>query len=207
MSTASLAPAITEQFFPAWDGTQLFFRAWLPEQPVTHALILLHRGHEHSGRFQELVDSIDLSDFAMFAWDARGHGRSPGDRGYAEHFSHLVRDLNSFVRFIASNYGIPVSNMGVIAHSVGAVLAATWVHDYAPPIRALVLASPAFRVKLYVPFALFFLRLQLKVRPKAFVKSYVKAAMLTHDPVEQAAYANDKLISRADRGQHPDRDA
>lgn len=41
----------------------------------------------------------------------------------------------------------------VIAQSVGAVLVATWVHDYAPAIRGLVLASPAFKVKLYVPLA------------------------------------------------------
>ena len=33
------------------------------------------------------------------------------------------------------------------------MIAAAWVHDYAPPIRGLVLATPAFRVKLYVPGA------------------------------------------------------
>ena len=38
--------------------------------------------------------------------------------------------------------------------------AAAWVHDYAPPIRAMILAVPAFRVKLYVPFAIPFLRLR-----------------------------------------------
>ncbi len=32
----------------------------------------------------------------------------------------------------------------MIAQSVGAVLVATWIHDYAPAIRGLVLASPAF---------------------------------------------------------------
>ena len=42
----------------------------------------------------------------------------------------------------------------MVAHSVGAVIAAAWVHDFAPPIRALVLATPAFRVKLYVPLAI-----------------------------------------------------
>lgn len=41
----------------------------------------------------------------------------------------------------------------MIAQSVGAVMVATWVHDYAPAIRGLVLASPAFKVKLYVPLA------------------------------------------------------
>jgi alpha-beta hydrolase superfamily lysophospholipase len=41
----------------------------------------------------------------------------------------------------------------VVGQSVGSVLAATWVHDYGPRIRSMVLASPAFSVKLYVPFA------------------------------------------------------
>jgi alpha-beta hydrolase superfamily lysophospholipase len=33
--------------------------------------------------FQHVVDELDLPDFAMFAWDARGHGMSAlkgGDR-------------------------------------------------------------------------------------------------------------------------------
>jgi alpha-beta hydrolase superfamily lysophospholipase len=202
MSTVMRAPASQkrepiEQFFTTCDGVQLFYRAWLPEARAGKALILLHRGHEHSGRFQDLVDAIDLREFAVFAWDARGHGRSPGERGYAEHFCYLVKDLDCFVKFLAAEYAIPLTNVVVIAHSVGAVLAATWVHDYAPPIRALVLASPAFQVKLYIPFALLFLRLQMKFRPKGFVKSYVKAAMLTHDREQQASYSNDKLIARA----------
>ena len=35
---------------------------------------------------------------AIFAWDARGHGRSPGERGDAENFSVYVRDLEVFAR-------------------------------------------------------------------------------------------------------------
>ena len=46
-------------------------------------------------------------------------------------------------------------DIAVIAQSVGAVLIATWAHDYAPKIRAMVLASPAFKVKLYVPYLCF----------------------------------------------------
>ncbi|HLJ50785.1 MAG TPA: bifunctional alpha/beta hydrolase/class I SAM-dependent methyltransferase [Bryobacteraceae bacterium] len=187
---------MSEHFFTTWDGTRLFYRAWLPEEPASKALVLFHRGHEHSGRFEELVERLQLRDFAVFAWDARGHGRSPGERGWAPGFAALVRDADCFVKHISAEYGIPVANIAVLAHSIGAVLAAVWVHDYAPPISALILASPAFRVKLYVPFALAFLRLQLKFRKKAFVKSYVRPSMLTHDPAECEGYAKDPLISR-----------
>ncbi|MEP6536992.1 MAG: bifunctional alpha/beta hydrolase/class I SAM-dependent methyltransferase [Bryobacteraceae bacterium] len=187
----------TEHSFLSWDGVELFYRAWLSDSPKQKALILFHRGHEHSGRFQDTVDLLDLEDFSIFAWDARGHGRSPGERGYAETFGCLVRDADAFVKHICSHYRIPLENAGILAVSVGAVVVSAWVHDYAPPIRVLVLGSPALRVKLYVPFALFFLRLQLMVQGKAFVQSYVKAKMLTHDAQECENYANDKLITRS----------
>ena len=73
------------------DGTGLFYRAWLPAAKADRAVILFHRGHEHSGRWQDLVDEIGLGDFALFAWDARGHGRPPGERGCAESVGTLVR--------------------------------------------------------------------------------------------------------------------
>ena len=186
----------SEHGFRSWDGAELFYRAWLPEQSTTRAVILFHRGHEHSGRWQDVVDKLDLPDFALFAWDARGHGRSPGERGYAENLGVLTRDVEAFVGHISRHYGIPVENIVVFAHSVGSVLAATWVHDYAPKIRALVLGSPALRVQLYVPFAISGLRLLLKFKPKAFVNSYVKAKLLTHDPAKIASYDADPLITR-----------
>jgi SAM-dependent methyltransferase len=78
--------------------------------------------------------------------------------------------------------------------SVGGVIATAWVHDYAPPIRGLILATPAFRVKLYVPLAIPLLRLKQRVLGPGHVKSYVKAAMLTHDCAEAERYRADPLI-------------
>src|SRR5262249_22021922 len=74
-------------------------------------------------------------------------------------------------------------------------LAATWVHDYAPALRALVLATPAFRIKLYIPFAIPGLRLLRLFRPKSFIRSYVKPGLLTHDEEQARLYAADREIS------------
>ncbi|MCZ6914798.1 MAG: bifunctional alpha/beta hydrolase/class I SAM-dependent methyltransferase, partial [Rickettsia endosymbiont of Ixodes persulcatus] len=161
------------------------------------AIVLLHRGHEHGGRVAHLVEELGLGDFAFYAWDARGHGRSPGERGYSPSFAASVRDLDSFVKHISETGDFPVEDIAVIAQSVGAVLAATWVHDYAPPIRAIVLASPAFSVKLYVPFAREGIWLWQKLKGQFFVNSYVKAKFLTHDPARIASFDNDPLITRA----------
>ena len=186
----------TDGTFESWDGTELFYRAWRPEGASTRALIFLHRGHEHSGRIAQQVEEFGMTDYGAFAWDMRGHGHSPGTRGYADNFYDHVRDLEAFVRYISAKYNIPVENMVLVANSVGAVTAAAWVHDFAPRIRAMVLAAPAFRIRLYVPFAIPGLRLLQKIKSTANISSYVKSKMLTHDPVQAQSYDDDDLITR-----------
>jgi alpha-beta hydrolase superfamily lysophospholipase len=186
-----------ELTFQSSDGTELFYRAWLPQGRADKAVLLFHRGHEHSGRWQQTVEALKLGDdFAVFAWDQRGHGRSPGERGSAPNLATIVKDADCFARHICETHGIAIENVVVIAHSVGAVIAAAWVHDFAPRIRSLVLATPAFRVKLYVPLAVPALRLKSATIGGGYVKSYVKAKMLTHDPAEARAYEADPLIFR-----------
>ena len=185
-----------EETFATWDGAELFYRAWIPAEAKEKALLLFHRGHEHSGRWSEFVEMLGLPDVAIFAWDARGHGRSPGERGSAENFGMMVKDVDAFVRHVVERHGFALENIIVLAHSVGAVSVAAWVHDYAPPIRAMILATPAFRVRLYVPLAIPSLRMKQKFLGPGFVKSYVKAKMLTHDPAQAALYKADPLIFR-----------
>lgn len=183
--------------FATHDDQWLFYRRW-PAQAARRrgAVVLLHRGHEHSGRIAHLVDELDLPAFDFYAWDARGHGQSPGERGHSPSFGTSVRDLQTFVEHLAAEHGVPVTEVHVVAQSVGAVLAATWAHDYAPPVRGLTLASPAFQVKLYVPFARQGLALLHQLRGDFVVNSYVKPQYLTHDPVRIASYRVDPLITR-----------
>ena len=192
---ASLRTA-TEATFVSHDGVSLHYRHWPAAKPSGRAMLLFHRGHEHSARWQGTVDALGLDDTDIFAWDARGHGASPGERGSAEHIGILIRDVDAFVRHVAKTHGIPMEEMVVVSHSVGAVVVAAWVHDFAPPIRGLVLATPALRVRLYVPFAVPALRFRQRFIGPGYVKSYVKAKMLTHDPEQARIYAADSAIFR-----------
>ncbi|EML0360884.1 bifunctional alpha/beta hydrolase/class I SAM-dependent methyltransferase [Providencia rettgeri] len=188
-------PVIESQFTTS-DHTSLFYRHWPTETSTNKAIILFHRGHEHSGRVAHLVDELNLPDYAMFAWDARGHGKNDGPRGYSPSLSTSVNDVDEFVRHISSQYNIPLENIIVIGQSVGAVLVSAWVHDYAPKIRGMVLASPAFKVKLYVPFARTGLALMQNARGLFYVNSYVKAKFLTHDEQRIDSFNRDPLITR-----------
>ncbi len=195
--TAAPRAGAEEGTFRTHDGVDLFYRHWPEAARRDGAIILVHRGHEHSGRMAHLVRELALPGFAFFAFDARGHGRSPGERGDSPGIDHSVRDIQDFVDHIGRAHGIAVSEIAVVAQSVGAVMAAAWVHDYAPMIRALVVASPAFKVKLYVPFARAGLAAQRRLRGNFFVNSYVKARFLSHDPERIAGFEADPLITRA----------
>ncbi len=186
-----------EKHFATFDGTELFYRHWPALNKTGKAVVMFHRGHEHSGRTEHIARELGLDDFDFFAWDARGHGKSPGERGDAPGIDALVRDIDVFIKHLGSEHGMVPENIVVLAQSVGAVLAAAWVHDYAPGIRALILGSPAFKVKLYVPFARTAIAFWGKARGNFFVNSYVKARFLTHDPERIASFNADPLITRA----------
>ena len=193
----------SQHTFKTHDQTELFYQHWesfsQKNSPNTNkkAIILFHRGHEHSDRMAHLVDELKLTDFDFFAWDARGHGDSPGARGDAPSFAACVKDIQYFLQHIQHQYNIDENNIAIIGQSVGAVLSATWVHDYAPKIRALCLASPAFDIKLYVPFAEPGLRVLNHIKGNFFIQSYVKSSMLTHDKERAQTYDTDPKIARS----------
>jgi alpha-beta hydrolase superfamily lysophospholipase/SAM-dependent methyltransferase len=185
-----------EAAFAASDGTPLFYRIWRTDSPPHRGILLLHRGHEHSGRLDEAARALVSEGTWCFAYDARGHGRSPGRRGDAPDAATLVADLDAFARHVRDAHGLAPDSLAVIANSVAAVVATAWVHDYAPGIRALALLAPAFSIKLYVPFALPGLRALLRIHPGLFIRSYVRPGLLTRDREEARKYAADTLVSR-----------
>ncbi|MGP9635771.1 alpha/beta fold hydrolase [Psychrobacter sp. AOP3-A1-26] len=197
-----------ESCYNAYDGTAIYYRYWLtmPLDEIKKAkqqhtqqrqVVLLHRGHEHSGRLAELGQQFAAAGYQVFAWDARGNGRSGGIKDHAESVTQLERDLNDFVQMVIGQTGIAIDDTLIVASSIGAVLAAAWVHDYAPNIRGMILGTPALRIRLYMPFAIPSLKVARTLGLMSRVSSYVKAQVLTHDKQAQQAYNADPLISNS----------
>ncbi len=194
-----------ESCYNAYDGTAIYYRYWLTMplaaiKSVDQSLrqvILLHRGHEHSGRLNELGTQFAVAGYQVFAWDARGNGRSGGIKDHAKSVTELERDLDDFVRLVVGQTGIAIEDTLIVASSIGAVLAAAWVHDYAPNVRGMILGTPALSIRLYLPFAIPSLKVARALGLMSRVSSYVKAQVLTHDKEAQDAYNADPLISNS----------
>lgn len=180
-------------FFDTFDGNKIFYRKWNFEKDKK-TLIIIHRGHEHSERLNILTQDKKFLKYNIFAYDLRGHGytkikSSPNSMDY-------VRDLDSFVKHIKSEYQIKEEDIFIIANSIGGVILSAYVHDFAPNIAGMALLAPAFEIKLYIPFAKQLVTLLTKIKKDAKVMSYVKAKVLTHDIEEQNKYNSDKLINK-----------
>lgn len=94
-----------------------------------------------------VADELGFDDFAYFAWDARGHGNSPGERGDSPSMATSIADIQDFVHHIEREYGIPTENIAVIAQSVGAVLVSAYTIMPQNSLRSIGFAC-FFKVKL-----------------------------------------------------------
>ncbi|KPH12478.1 bifunctional alpha/beta hydrolase/class I SAM-dependent methyltransferase [Chryseobacterium sp. ERMR1:04] len=180
--------------FKSFDESEIFYREW-NYQPQQKSIIIIHRGHEHSERLNDIAQSPQFSNYNIFAFDLRGHGHTKTPTSSI--FMDYVRDLDSFSKFLQSKYTIKIQDIFVLANSIGGVVASAWAHDFAPNIAGMALLAPAFRINLIVPLANEMITLGTKLKKGLIIKSYVKSTMLTHDPEQQKAYDTDPLITRS----------
>lgn len=180
-------------YFDTFDGNKIFYRTWNFEKNKK-TLIIIHRGHEHSERLNELAQDEKFLKYNIFAYDLRGHGYT--EVKSSSNAMDYVRDLASFVNHIKNEYQIKEEDIFIVANSIGGVILSAYVHDFAPNIAGMALLAPAFEIKLYIPFARELVILLTKINKNAKVMSYVKAKVLTHDVEEQNKYNSDKLINK-----------
>ncbi|MEO0822412.1 MAG: class I SAM-dependent methyltransferase family protein [Pseudomonadota bacterium] len=124
----------------AHDGATLEFRHWPAEGPRRGVLLVLHEAAAATAEGLEDYDVVLLDRQGM-----RGRKRETAD---------FIRDLQTLTQHLARTDGIAAEETVVIGEEIGALLAAAWVHDYAPPLRALILAAPAFAPRGALPAAL-----------------------------------------------------
>lgn len=185
-----------ESRFETADGTSLFRRGWLPEQP-RGAVLLVHGFAEHSGRYDGFGAWFARRGWAVHAFDQRGHGRSPGRRNYVRRFDDFLDDVGA-LRELANqeSAGLP---MLIVGHSMGGLIAAAYARERRPEgVMGLALSGPA----LLPPTAFsgsqrLMIRVLRRFAPRMTVQSGVVPEALSRDPEVGRRYAEDPLVDTA----------
>ena len=155
--------------------------------------MIAHGYGEHGGAYRRVAEAIaERADFDVIAVDFRGHGRSPGGRGFVRSYDDLVGDLRSTIGWARDH--VRGVNLFVLGHSNGGQVALRWVLENPEKISALVVSNPVLRVTVQVP------PLKLKVgrflarhAPWVTLQGRLDAEALTRDKEIQQEHRTDPL--------------
>lgn len=180
-----------ENFFEGQKGTKIYYQKWLPDKPKA-VIELLHGFGEHSGRYMNVVDKLVPAGYAIYTMDHRGHGKSEGQRVYADNFDQLVEDAKTYYDIIKKeNPDLPIFLLG---HSMGCTISIYFVKKYESLLKGLVLSGVGTFIGGDINgFLRFMAKILSKVAPKLSLASGDLSKFLSHDPKVVEAYNSDPL--------------
>jgi alpha-beta hydrolase superfamily lysophospholipase len=180
--------------YTASDGDNLAVQDWpLPDGTRQRALVLIVHGlGEHAGRYDHVARRLNSWCFAVRSYDQYGHGESGGVRGALPVPSRLLDDLVDIVESCRKRAG-PGVPLLLFGHSLGGLVAASFVARGLMPVDALVLSSPALGTRLNAVQKLL-LAVMPRIAPNLTVKNGLNPNYLSHDPAVVAAYQADPRV-------------
>lgn len=180
-------------YLPSYDNTEIFYRHYaLSEARAT--VVIIHGFGEHSGRYSHVVDKLLAENIQVFCLDLRGHGRSKGSRGDILRFYNYEQDVETLISYAKPMQG-PRSKFFLMAHSMGALVALSFLTHTKHHIDGAVLSSPLFALSLPVAWWKRFLgRFLGVIAPSILLNSEISGSQLSSDMRYAQAYDNDPLI-------------
>ncbi len=170
----------------------LYAQAWLPGVAPRAVIVVSHGLAEHGGRYETLARELVQREYAVYAVDHRGHGRSPGPRANIERFAYLVADFCAFTERCAGEH--PDTPVIMLGHSMGGAVAFAGALRLQHMLRGLVLSAPALATDQSVPrLQEMFVRLLSVVAP-GMGALVLPADAVSRDPSVVARYAADPLV-------------
>lgn len=172
----------------------LYTERFLPTGAPRGVVLISHGYAEHCGRYHEVAHAIVNAGWAALSYDVRGHGRSPGERGYIERFSIYLDDLAAMHaearRLVSAD-----APLVLLGHSNGSLITLRALTDERPPhAAAAILSSPFLALRLKVPaFQRVLARVASRLVPKLSQPNALRVEDLTHDKDKQAERLADPL--------------
>lgn len=143
------AVRVEDARLPSFDGTEIACRVWEPARlPEGRPVALIHHGvGGHGGAYSGLGAFFAGLGVPLCAPDARGHGRSGGERGEMHNGRTMLADLHAMVCWVRRRY--PGRRLLLVGESMGGLFALNYAALYAPDggdVSALILVAPGLLI-------------------------------------------------------------
>jgi lysophospholipase len=172
----------------------LYTESFLPAGPPKGIVVITHGYAEHCGRYHEVAHVIVNAGWAALSYDVRGHGKSPGERGYIDRFSTYLGDFAAMQAAARERIGA-TAPMILLGHSHGSLITLRALADERPPkVAAAIVSSPFLALRLAVPgHRRVLASIASRLAPKLAQPNALRVEDLTQDKQKQAERLADKL--------------
>lgn len=191
------APAVvqTESPYRASDGCVLHTFRWssrATDASPNAVVVIMHGYGEHCGRYREVAEALVRAGYLACGFDARGHGRSPGQRGHIASYDRYVDDIHGYATELRKRHpGLPLIILG---HSNGGLITLRMVQTRSPVADGLILTAPLVALQSgHQPMPRWMAQVLAAAVKRLPVPSGIKSEELTHDLQIVAAHKRDKL--------------
>lgn len=182
----------TEGSFRGVDGLELYCQAWRPEAAPRAVLAVTHGFGEHSGRYKNVVDHFVPRGYAVYGFDLRGHGRSPGKRGFIRSWSDYRGDTAAFLKMVAEKE--PHRPLFLYGHSLGGLIVLDYVLHTPEGLKGVIASGPSLGAPGISPFLLAVSRILSVILPSFAMDTKLDATTISRDPLVVKAYKEDPLV-------------
>lgn len=172
----------------------LYGEAFVPDAPNgPKGIVVISHGYaEHCGRYREVAHVITNAGFAALSYDVRGHGKSPGPRGFVAAFGEYLDDLRAVMK--QARALVATGPLILLGHSHGSLITLRAACDGTGGVHSLIVSSPYLGLRLAVPgWKKALARVASKLAPKLPQPNGIKSDQLTHDPEMRRIHDADPL--------------
>jgi alpha-beta hydrolase superfamily lysophospholipase len=171
---------------------RLHVRTW--EEPAARGVVcVVHGLGDHAGRFERVGRALSGRGLAVHSLDLPGHGRSEGPRGHIRGWGEFHGALASLIAQVHAA-GDP-RPLGLLGHSMGALVALDWALENPARVRALVLSAPPFDLAMKpLVFKVWLARIAERVVPALTQANQIPPSLLSHNPEVVRAHRADPLV-------------
>jgi alpha-beta hydrolase superfamily lysophospholipase len=180
-----------EGHFQGAGDAELYYQWWQPAGKEKAVICFVHGYGDHSSRHGNLVSALSKSGFSLYAFDLRGHGRSPGKRGHIDSWAQFREDLQRLLRLVeAQSPDLPLFLMG---YSLGGLIAADYALHNPGVLKGLVLMAPGLDSEDISAFAIMMARIFSRILPRLGINPGLDDVWVSRDEKVLQEMADDPL--------------
>ncbi|MEM9165153.1 MAG: alpha/beta fold hydrolase, partial [Cyanobacteria bacterium P01_F01_bin.4] len=181
----------SEGLFNGAGGFSLYYQSWLPTDTVRAVMVIAHGLGGHSSLFGNVIKALVPQGIGVYSFDARGNGRSPGQRGYINRWDEYRADLAHCLALVRTQW--PDQPCFLMGHSLGGIIALDYAMRHPKDLAGLVVTAAPLGTSGVVGVRLAIGRVLSRIWPRFSLSTGLEHVPPCRDRKVVIAYAHDPL--------------